>query len=286
MCVLRSRVPCSPLPPARSSPRPRPQPHAAPQTNSSSNWAGYAIHRPGVSFDRVSAIWRQPTATCLLGTRSYSAYWVGIGGYGRRSNALEQIGTEVDCDVFGQVRSSAWFELVPAASRTIRFRVQPGDLIAATVTVTGHRVVVMLRNATEHRRFRRVLHANHVDVSSADWIVEAPSSCLSVTSCETLPLADFGTASFGLTYARTTTGHVGSISNRAWRASEISLVPSGRRFVSAGTATTVGEAIPTPLTGQGSGFSVAYTSVPIPGSVSAAARQAASRAGYLVHPGR
>jgi hypothetical protein len=259
-------------------------PSALADTNRSSNWAGYAIHRSRVAFTKVSAVWRQPSATCRSGSRTYSAYWVGLGGYGRRSTALEQIGTEVDCNAAGQVRSSAWYELVPAASKTIRFRVQPGDLLGATVTVTGHRVLVALDDRTSGKRFRKVLHAREVDVSSAEWIVEAPSDCVSDTACQTLPLADFGSAAFGLTYATTTAGHTGSISDRRWRWSKISLVPGGQQFVAAGSSGSAGEAIPSALAAGGAGFGVSYSAVQA--APFASARQASLGVGRLVHPPR
>ena len=150
-------------------------PGALADTSNSSNWAGYAVHRAGVSFKRVNGRWREPSATCTAGSPRYSAVWVGLGGYNETSNALEQIGTEIDCSPAGKVVSSAWYELVPAAAQTIKFRVRPGDLVAASVTVEPQQVVVMtLSNLTLHRSFTKTLQAATVDVSSAEWIVEAP----------------------------------------------------------------------------------------------------------------
>ena len=95
-------------------------PPALADTTQSSNWAGYAIHKSGVTFRKVAGSWTQPSATCTPGERTFSSVWVGLGGYDERSNALEQIGTETDCSASGRVVSSAWYELVPAPSRTIR----------------------------------------------------------------------------------------------------------------------------------------------------------------------
>jgi Peptidase A4 family len=263
-------------------------PAALADANTSSNWAGYAVHRSGVKFRKVQAVWTQPSAMCQPGQRTYSAYWVGLGGYRETSQALEQIGTEVDCSAAGQVRSGAWYELVPAASKTIRLRVRPGDELFASVVAVRHRITVTLTDSTSHHTFRRTLHAEHPDVSSADWIVEAPSDCVSETACQTLPLADFGSASFGLTLAQTTNGHLGAISDRHWRSSKISLRPgAGRGFVSQGPASAVGEAIPSALNATGTGFAVGYSAVPVqPDSVLAARRASSSRAGHLVHVGR
>src|SRR5665213_168941 len=95
-------------------------PAALADTTRSSNWAGYAVHGSHTSFRRVFGAWRQPAATCTAGTPTYSSVWVGLGGYSTTSQALEQIGSEVDCSASGRVVSSAWYELVPAASRNIR----------------------------------------------------------------------------------------------------------------------------------------------------------------------
>jgi hypothetical protein len=97
-------------------------PAALAKTTTSSNWAGYAVHHPGVSFRQVSGTWTQPNATCIPGQSTYSAVWVGIGGYKPTSNALEQIGTEVDCNRAGNTVSSAWYELARRRAPCLRHR--------------------------------------------------------------------------------------------------------------------------------------------------------------------
>src|SRR4051812_27590092 len=59
----------------------------------SSNWAGYAVAdsstiETGEStaplvFTSVTATWKQPRARCSAGRATYSAFWVGLGGYGQ-----------------------------------------------------------------------------------------------------------------------------------------------------------------------------------------------------------
>jgi hypothetical protein len=263
-------------------------PSALADTSQSSNWAGYAIHRDGVSFSKVIGAWRQPDATCTPGTPSYSAVWVGIGGYSITSNALEQIGTEVDCSATGRVASSAWYELVPAASQAIKLAVRPGDELNASVTVTGQKVELTLNDLTHHRKFTKTLHASVVDVSSAEWIVEAPSSCLSDNSCQTLPLADFGSATFDLASAKSTTGHTGSIAGRAWSSTKISLAPAGQHFVIyQGPAAALGSAAPSVLGPGGTSFKVTYhaASTPVPVNPTLSKR-APRQAAQLTHPAR
>jgi hypothetical protein len=259
-------------------------PAAMANTTRSTNWAGYAVHRPGVSFHRISATWTQPNATCTPGQPSYSADWIGLGGYSPTSDALEQTGTEVDCNGAGKVVSSAWYELVPAPSKTISLAVQPGDVMHAVVTVTGHRVQIELDNLTRHQSFDKTLSSSSIDVSSAEWIVEAPSECLSQFSCRALPLADFGSVLFHSAAATTLAGRVGAIENRHWWRTRIDLIGGAQGLIVArNSSATVGSAAPSPLSGGGKSFDVTYAPAPAPIGPPSAPGATAARAGYIVH---
>jgi hypothetical protein len=233
---------------------------AATRSATSSNWAGYAVSKSGVRFRRVSGTWVQPTATCTSGRRRYSAYWLGLGGLHTTSTALEQIGTEADCSG-GTATYSVWYELVPSAPVDVNLTVRPGDTLSASVTVTGHTVKLYIANRTRGTSFSRQLTASKVDVTSAEWIAEAPSACDSRGNCETLALADFGTASFANARATSTSGHSGTISDSAWSAVAISLAsdrrgPGGPGFVS--DARGSAQATPATLSDTGDAFSVTY----------------------------
>jgi Peptidase A4 family len=261
-------------------------PAALADSSQSSNWAGYAVHRAGVTFRSVQAVWRTPGAACSRGSNSYSAAWVGLGGYSETSNALEQTGTETDCSQSGRSVTSAWYELVPAPSEPIALRVHAGDEMGASVTVQGSRVTVVLDDLTTHRSFQRSLFAPTVDVTSAEWIVEAPSDCFSEYSCQTLPLADFGSTTFSSAFATSTTFHRGTISDPDWGSTRITLIPGGRRYiVYQGQGATTGAASPSSLTRAGTSFKVTYSTITIPGNPYFSSRRALVD-GYLVHPGR
>jgi hypothetical protein len=257
-------------------------PSALADSVNSSNWAGYAVHRAGVRFTKVIGAWKQPSASCTPGHRTYSAMWVGLGGYSASSNALEQIGSEVDCTSSGRVSSTAWYELVPAPSRPINMTVRPGDTMLASVTVSGRRVVLSLTDTTTHRSFSKSVRPSSVDVSSAEWILEAPSECISANNCQTLPLANFRSASFSLAEAQAVGGHTGPISDPAWEWTQIKLTPDGRRFVIFNGAHSVGAAIPSALNAAGDGFSVTYSTVSIHRHLDVASSGAVS-AGYIEH---
>ena len=185
---------------------------AASWATTSSNWAGYASSQPGTSFRRVSATWIAPQAHCASGGRRYSAAWVGLGGLHSTSRALEQVGTEADC-AGGKGYYSAWYELVPDAPVKLDLAVLPGDTISAAVTVEGHSVKLFIANRTRGTSFTKRLTAAQVDVSSAEWIVEALSACGDNGGCEALPLADFGTTPF----AAATPGRSPTRPGRRWR---------------------------------------------------------------------
>jgi Peptidase A4 family len=257
-------------------------PAAGADSSESSNWAGYAVHHARVNFTKVLGTWTQPTATCTAGQPTYSSVWVGIGGYSVSSQALEQIGTEADCAADGRESSSAWLELVPAASQTIRIPVSAGDRIRASVSVAGRQVTLALNNLTQHRSFTRRLRASQLDTSSAEWIVEAPSVCSS-SSCQTLPLADFGSTGFASASATTTAGHTGTIDDRKWTTTRITLAEGGRRFISAGgPGAPFATATPSSLTARDSAFTVTYRGS-TGGLTSSMAKQVS--AARLVHAG-
>ncbi|MFL5863661.1 MAG: G1 family glutamic endopeptidase [Solirubrobacteraceae bacterium] len=232
-------------------------PAAFADSTQSSNWAGYAVHRSGVRFSSVSGTWTQPRATCSGGRPTYSSVWVGLGGYRVNSPALEQIGTEADCTASGRAVSSAWYELVPQASRTIGLTVNSGDRMRANVTVKGSEVWVTLANLTRHRSFTKRMHASTFDTASAEWILEAPSVCARAAGCQTLPLANFGSAGFTSAVAVAATGHRGTITDRRWTTTKIMLGATGRQFVSDAAASTA-TATPSALAANGSAFSLTY----------------------------
>lgn len=249
-------------------------------TTMSSNWAGYAAHRVGQAFRRVSAFWVQPAVTCQGGQRTYSSFWVGLGGYSKKATGLEQIGTSLDCTASGQGVSWAWYELVPAPARPIGMAVRQGDRLGATVTVTGNQVTVRLQDLTRGESFTRRLTAQSIDVTSAEWIAEAPSACNDAGFCQGLPLANFGTANFTGGTTRTTTGQQGAISGTGWDHTRIVLSQGASPFTGLGTSRT---ATPSPLQRGGRSFVVRYAESPAVGPTTA--RAAATPLTGALQPG-
>ncbi|HET9720791.1 MAG TPA: G1 family glutamic endopeptidase [Solirubrobacteraceae bacterium] len=227
-------------------------------TNTSINWSGYAVHRSGIRFHRVAAVWRMPSGSCAPGAQGFSAFWVGLGGYRLNSQALEQVGTEFDCTMLGRPEVSVWYELVPAPSHTVRMVVHPGDLVSAWVIVHGIHVTIGLIDRTDHHRFRKQIIDRHADLTSAEWIAEAPSECLGIANCSVLPLADFGSVSFMHAYAQANRHRAGGISSHHWNRTRILLAnTNGRRYVSGNSASA--HATPSVLHQDGRAFSITFS---------------------------
>jgi hypothetical protein len=238
-------------------------PAAGAATETSSNWAGWVAHGKGSStqrFTSVSGTWTQPSATCSAGRATYSAAWVGLGGYATGAKSLEQIGTEADCSRSGTPSYLAWVELLPAAPSSVSVKVHPGDRLSASVTVIGGDATLRLRNLSTGASYSRTRRLSSKDVRSAEWIVEAPSECSAGGACQTLPLTDFGGVAFSSATA-TAAGRTGAVADSRWTATRMLLRQGAVRSEAAASGPAqraLVTATPSVATGAGGSFSVAY----------------------------
>lgn len=245
-----------------------------PAKSVSGNWAGYAVTRKAASarpFTHVSGSWVVPKVSCNGRGPAFSVLWVGLGGFADGDTALEQIGTEADCTPAGRVTHSAWYELLPAGPVRLGLKVAAGERVRATIDVRGGRVSLRIENRTRHTASSTEVRMASPSLSSAEWIVEAPSSCSRYGRCRPLPLANFGTASFS--NAGTIAGsHAGTISDAAWRATAIELGNgntaatyfASRLWQAQGEPSTVSPAGATPasLSDDGASFTVTWRGTP------------------------
>ncbi len=242
----------------------------APSTPSS-NWSGYAVTSPTstpVSYTSVTGTWTVPTATCAPTDAGASlAVWVGIGGYSLTSQALEQTGTDSDCDESGNPTYYAWYELVPANPVNVEAKVMPGDTITTSVNIlpslTGGPSVVELQVKDRTRRWvvTKKLTPSLLDTSSAEWIAEAPSTCSH--TCNPVALANFGSVTIG-NIAAIGDGAPGTLTNPSWTVYPMSLIPTSRHSHFAGpdapvgvTGSTAG-ATPGTISADGRNFTVSW----------------------------
>jgi hypothetical protein len=244
----------------------------------STNWSGYVVTglgstattaAPSTNFKNVTGTWRVPKATCAAtGTGTASAVWVGLGGYSTDSKALEQTGTSSECGVGGAPTYFAWWEIIPAPAVRMGLKVRPGDLVTGSVLVTGSEVLMQIINRTRKTRFTKRVDVDSPDLTSAEWIAEAPSACSTGGFCRQVPLANFGTVTFTRVAALATIDGLGdqggTITSSLWQATPIELVPQrSRRFFGGAAArpdTTAGRAgaAPVGLATDGRSFSVSW----------------------------
>lgn len=240
-------------------------PHSTVTPEISANWSGYALVPTGtdpITFTDVTGTWVQPKARCTSGRTDASAFWVGLGGYGESSNALEQLGTAAQCDGNGKTPTNyAWWEVVPAASVQIPMKVKAGDTITAAVLVQASTITFSLRDVTRQERFSKVITTSQdLDVSSAEWIAEAPSDCGAFGSCRVIPLTNFGSVTFSKA-AAIGNSHPGTILDGSWTASPIELFANDASTSLFGQPTDIFTgvgAVPTDVTSDGRSFEVSW----------------------------
>jgi hypothetical protein len=226
----------------------------APVTNTSSNWSGYAVTGAAGSVSYVAGTWTVPTVSTK--TSGYSAVWVGIDGY--NSSSVEQLGTGEDVSG-GRATYYAWYEMYPAGSVTISsMTVKPGDVMTASVTYdpVAKDFVLAMTDVTQSENFSITMAAPNAARSSAEWVVEAPSSGSGI-----LPLANYGTVTFSNAYA-SIAGTTAQIDN--WQSYAINMTSRGTVVSTTGglADSTATSGLPTgsssTYSGTVSGFSVSY----------------------------
>jgi len=153
----------------------------------SQNWSGYAVVGQESSVTAVAGSWIVPAATCsgAIEKNTGASFWVGIDGY--TSATVEQIGTDADCSQ-GSPVYYAWYEFFPAAGVTITtMAVEPGDIMAASVTYDGTAFTATITDERTNDTFTISKSVPEAKRDSAEWIAEDNSTIFT----------DFGTVSFG-----------------------------------------------------------------------------------------
>ena len=218
----------------------------------SSNWSGYAVTGAPGSITDVKGSWIVPAANCASSpSTSYASFWVGIDGFS--SNTVEQTGTDSDCSS-GTPTYYAWYEFYPHFAYYVpnMTAIHAGDVISAEVSFSGGHFTVSITDVTAGTSFSKSVKMSNAQRSSAEWIIEAPYSG------GILPLADFGTVSFGsdsthvsLTCDATVGGASAPMGSAAFAANlvEITMVASN--------GTTV-KSQPSPLSADGTSFTDAW----------------------------
>ena len=169
--------------------------------SNSLDWAGYAATGPAITS--VAGSWTQPAATCPGNKVEQSAFWVGIDGFTTDSPTVEQIGTDADCTKGTHKNPGgpiyyAWFEMYPlpiVVLDPVLYPVTPGNVLTASVTVTGAGYVLAIADAGRWTFSTTQVPTRATLNSSAEWITEAPLNCKN-GKCKPIALANFSVAAF------------------------------------------------------------------------------------------
>jgi Peptidase A4 family len=193
----------------------------------SKSWAGYVATAPPrtpMSFTSVTGTWTVPAARCARRDRgASSAVWVGIGGYSSATPKVQQVGTDSNCGTSGKPQYFAWFEVVPYPAYPVAQKVRPGDSVLGSVRILAGSVELRLADRTRHWSFVRRISWPEPDTSSAEWVVEAPATCIRFR-CVRPPLANFGSVTLSNVTA-VANGRTGTLAASAWTVTPIRLVP-------------------------------------------------------------
>jgi peptidase A4-like protein len=153
----------------------------------SRNWAGYAA--TAGRYTAVSGTWTVPqfAPDSPLGA---DATWVGIGGV--RSDDLVQAGTQETVTGHGRTEYQAWVETLPQVSQPVPLPISAGDSISISIEQSANEQWhIAFLNNTSGKTYDVTVHYKS-SLSSAEWVVEAPSA----RRGRLLPLDSFGAITF------------------------------------------------------------------------------------------
>jgi Peptidase A4 family len=244
----------------------------------SPSWSGYVATAPAgrpITFRSAAASWRVPSVRCDgAKARQTSAIWVGLGGFVTQPGKVEQIGVDAGCDQAGKPIYDAWFEVVPYPAYPLGKPVVAGDLVSALVEISGGWVDLRLADRTRGWSASRRITWPLPDTSSAEWIVEAPGTCIR-SQCVEASLADFGALTMRGIRA-SGRGASGTLADSAWKVTAVRLVPghltgslgleepgmetaaSTATAAPAGPTGTPAGATPGPISPDGSSFTIRW----------------------------
>jgi hypothetical protein len=181
----------SPVPTATPTPAPGRGSGAAPATYAytSTNWSGYLAS--GGNYTSVTGAWAVPRVSGNGASTSADATWIGIGGV--TSDDLIQVGTTDIVSARGQVSSTAFYELLPAAETPVPgMTIGSGDSMSANIhQLSSTKWQISIDDLTRGENFSITVTYTS-SLSTAEWIQEDPS----YASGGLVPFDDFGLINF------------------------------------------------------------------------------------------
>lgn len=232
------------------------------------NWAGYAVTGTSTTYTSATGTWKEPQVTCTAADAGEaSSFWVGLGGDSESSQALEQLGTSADCDAqTGKPNYYAWYELLPNPPVILQTKIHPGNTVTTSVNIlAGGLVEFQIKNRTTGVTFTKKIAFKNPDLTSAEWIAEAPSEC-NQFRCIEAPLSNFGSVGFKNVAAIGNSAGGTLTANPGWTATQLTLDPGQAHrhfFVGRGafdpSQTSTAGATASELSTDGRSFSVQWS---------------------------
>lgn len=174
------------------------------------NWSGYAATSK-TPFNSVQSTFVQPSVRCPGIRYQWTSNWVGLDGY--NDQTVEQDGTFAHCGGKNHTTPSyeAWIEMFPAPSVNA-FRVNPGDIMKASVNYAGGRFTLTIADLTSGKSKTTVARCASCKRASAEWIIERPALCSgSCTSGFLTELANYRTTTMSGSTASVDGGSVKNV---------------------------------------------------------------------------
>jgi uncharacterized repeat protein (TIGR03803 family) len=211
----------------------------------SENWSGYAVTGAPGSVTDAKGSWVVPAVNCSELQSPYLSSWVGIDGWAGSATA-EEIGTESEC-LNGTASYYAWYAFYPGATVEIQsLTIKAGDRISADVAFSGGQFTVNITDETSGASSNGVLSpppGYSAQRSSAEWISEDQSE-----------YNDFGTVVYGNEYTNAANTCGATVGNQS---GPIGSLPGWFPITQVNSSGAI-EATPSPLSSDGSSFSVTW----------------------------
>lgn len=189
------------------------------------NSAGYAVSQAGTRFRLVRATFFVPYLNCALSPGSFSADWVGLGGFVGKSVSVQQDGIEADCPASGRASYFAWFRMYPRGRARSKIQVRGGDSVTASVfydTARRRFTLAVTNNTTGgHLRAHRTCPSGVTCPARSGEIISSAPVTGTGRHLTIKPLADYGAVSFTSIAITNRSGQRGGLRSPHWTATRI-----------------------------------------------------------------
>ena len=162
------------------------------------NWAGYVAQanpdNPQNDITGVNGSWVVQNIAPSQGP-TYSAQWIGIGGYSDKTLIQTGTSSEYNTSSIGPT-FYAWYELIPSYEVQLNYTVKPGDIMSASIKeVSANMWNITITDMSEGWKYSTVQNYNSSKLS-AEFVEERPELCYGFL-CFLTYLSNFSVSHYG-----------------------------------------------------------------------------------------